>query len=117
MKIKNSISDRVVLEELGARISRYRLNKNMTQEALAKEAGVSLPTLQRMEQGLSPNLTSFIRVMRALKLLGNIDVTVPRPPVSPIMQVQTAGKLRRRARSKEEKKESTGSPWTWGDQK
>ena len=64
---------------LGQRIARYRLNRNMTQSALAGEAGVSLPTVQRLEGGHSTQATNLIRVLRALRLLGNLDNLVPEP--------------------------------------
>ena len=106
-------SDRTVLEELGRRIARYRLNRNMTQEALATEAGVSTPTLHRMEHGHSAQTTSFVRVLRALDLLPNLDALVPEPTVSPVQQVRLQGRTRRRASSPRPPRDK--EPWSWGD--
>jgi DNA-binding XRE family transcriptional regulator len=41
MEITRTASDDAVLKELGERLSRYRLNSNLTQESLANEAGIS----------------------------------------------------------------------------
>jgi len=107
------LSDAAVLGRLGERISRYRLNRNLTQDALAREAGVSLATLQRMEAGRSSQLTNLVRVLRALNLLDNLDVLIPEPPESPLQQIKLEGRKRRRAR----RSRSTNPPsWTWGDE-
>ena len=109
------MSDRAALKELGSRIARHRLNKNLTQAALAVEAGVSTPTVQRIEQGKSTQASNLIRILRALKLLANLEILIPEPAVSPIQQVKMRGKLRQRASSPSEKKERP-SEWTWGDE-
>ncbi len=114
MRIDAHISDMAVLSELGSRLARYRLNRNMKQEALAKEAGISLPTLQRIERGHSTNITNIIRVLRSLGLLENLEIVIPGPPVSPMMQMKMAGKTRRRASPKQKTLQSD-EPWTWGD--
>ena len=108
-------SDQSVLQELGQRLERYRLNRDLTQETLAHEAGVSLRTVVRLEQGESVQLSTLIRVLRALRLLANIDSLVPEPPISPIQQVKLRGKIRRRASGKSSPPEEPRSTWRWGD--
>lgn len=98
MELRNSLADATVLQLLGERISRYRLNKNLTQAQLAKDAGVSLSTLNRMESGSSSQMTNLVRVLRALNLIENIGLLVPEPAASPIQQAKLAGKTRQRAR-------------------
>jgi len=115
MMIEKNMTDAAVLEELGNRIARIRLNKNITQKVLAKESGVSLPTIQRLEQGESTNLTNLIRVLRTLGLLENINTLVPKPPVSPIMQISAQGHMRARASVTDEKDDSNAL-WEWGEQ-
>ena len=74
MKIENLTTDEAILDELGARIARYRLNRNLTQATLAKEAGVSLSTLKRIELGgYSASIVNYIRILRALKVLENLE--------------------------------------------
>lgn len=109
-----ALADEAVLTQLGARIARHRLQKNMTQKVLAQEAGLSLLTIKNLEKGASVQLTNLIRVLRALKLLENIEALVPEIPVSPIEQLARKGKLRKRASSKKKKNNEDGS-WTWGD--
>ena len=51
MKIETAFSDQAILQELGARIANTRLERNLTQADLAKEAGVSKRTVERLESG------------------------------------------------------------------
>ena len=111
MKINDQISDAAVLEELGQRIARYRLNRNMTQGALATESGVSTPTVQRLENGQSTQASNLIRILRTLHLLENLDALVPEPAISPLQQARMQGKTRQRASSP--RKRQTPTRWTW----
>ena len=111
MNINHNLSDAAVLEELGQRIARYRLNKNLTQGALATEAGVSTPTVQRLESGHSTQASNLIRILRSLQLLENLDALVPEPAISPLQQARMQGKTRQRASAPRKRKAST--PWKW----
>lgn len=107
-------TDRRVLTELGERLGRYRLNRNLTQDRLAREAGVSKRTIVRLENGESSQLTNLVRVLRALGLLANMDALVPAPLTSPVEALKVKTRERRRA-SPASKKPKTTSEWTWGD--
>lgn len=109
------MTDGAVLAEIGGRLSRLRLQRNLTQAQLAREAGVSKRTLVRLESGESSQMTNFIRVLRALGLMGNLDALVPPPLPSPIEQLRSRSKDRRRA-SPVVKKSAPPGNWTWGDE-
>ncbi|MCP4983353.1 MAG: helix-turn-helix transcriptional regulator [Gammaproteobacteria bacterium] len=115
MKITSDNSDSAVLKEIGNRIAQYRLNQNKTQAALAQEAGISNRTMTRVEHGHSVQASSLVRILRALKLTGNIDRLIPEPVVSPVQQFKMRGKQRKRA-SSEAAKPDKESTWTWGDE-
>ena len=114
MKLTNDNSDSAVLKEIGNRIAQYRLNQDKTQAALAQEAGVSNRTITRVENGNSIQASSLIRILRALKLVENLDGLIPEPVASPVQQLKMQGKQRKRASSKLEKPSSEGT-WSWGD--
>jgi transcriptional regulator with XRE-family HTH domain len=116
MKFTRDISDRAVLKELGSRIARVRLNSNLTQSALAKEAGVSQRTLIRVEHGESTQTSNLMRILRALHILENFEALIPEPAISPIQQLQLHGKSRKRA-SPQPGKSASKKPWSWGDGK
>lgn len=107
------MSDKAILHELGLRISRYRLNKNMIQGVLAAEAGVSTATIQRAESGTSIQALKLIRILRALNLIENVESLVPERVVSPLQQLKMKGKIRHRASSPQEVDRE--SDWSWGD--
>jgi len=115
MRISRASDDQAVLKELGARIARHRLNHNQTQEALAEQAGVSRPTVARLEQGSSTTLSNLVRVLRALSLVENLEALVPQPPASPIQQLRTKKKQRLRA-SASGASDAPRTPWKWGDE-
>ncbi len=109
----NDMSDDAVLERLGDLLRQYRLNRNMTQATLAKEAGISGRTINRVEHGHSTQLSNLIRLLRSLGLLENIEALVPEPAVSPLQQMKLQGKSRKRASSP--KQEEGKTAWSWGD--
>lgn len=111
--MNNVISDDALLAQLGKRLLQYRLNKNMTQAALAEEAGVSERTINRVEHGHSTQLSNFFRLLRSLGLLENMDAFIPEPAISPMQQMKLQGKNRKRASSSESKKRD--GTWSWGE--
>jgi transcriptional regulator with XRE-family HTH domain len=108
------MSDDAALAELGRRVARYRLNRNMTQMALAHEAGVSTPTIQRIEYGQSTQTANLIRILRVLGLLENLDALIPGSVPSPIQQAKLHGQTRQRA-SSPIKETSKSKTWSWGN--
>jgi len=54
---------------IGKTIRRYRQNKEMSQEALARAADLSLPTIVKIESGETPN-PSIDTVQKIAKAFG-----------------------------------------------
>ena len=103
-----------IMEALCKRLESIRLSRNLTQIQLAKEAGVGLRTIQRLEKnsnGLA--METFIRVMKALRIQHNLEALLPDPSVRPIERIGVGAKERKRARPESTKTES--SAWSWGD--
>ncbi|MFM7297038.1 MAG: helix-turn-helix domain-containing protein, partial [Planctomycetota bacterium] len=67
-RFEGSTGDGAVLRTLGQRLVARRLERNRTQAELAREAGVSLRTVVRLERGESSQVASLVRVLRALEL-------------------------------------------------
>ncbi|TDI34948.1 MAG: XRE family transcriptional regulator [Acidobacteria bacterium] len=114
MEFHQNSSDQGTLEELGRRLAHHRLNINWTQGKLAKEAGVSQRTVHRLECGHSAQTSNLIRILRALRLLENLEALVPAPAASPIQQLKLHGKKRQRASSSSDGPKLK-KPWSWRD--
>ncbi|WP_245307462.1 helix-turn-helix domain-containing protein [Rhizobium altiplani] len=97
---------------MGQKLERFRLSRNITQQQLATDAGISERTLRRLESGDNPTLDSLIRVLIALKIQGNIDLLIPDSRIRPIERVRTKGTERQRSRSTKTAKQP--KPWEWG---
>lgn len=112
MQIDEFITDESVLKEIGQRISHLRLARNLTQAEVAEEAGVTRPTLARIEKGLPTDFVSVVRLLRALNLMDRLDALVAPQSISPVDLANLKGKERRRARGVSSKKRL----WKWGDE-
>lgn len=110
--------DESVLQELGQRLARERLNRNLTQAALAEEAGLSLSTVKRLEAGASTQFVAVIRILRVLGLLDNLSGLLPAPTLSPIDALARRGGTRQRARGprKPDEVDDKEDGWAWGDE-
>jgi transcriptional regulator with XRE-family HTH domain len=116
MEFDSRPSDSAVLEEIGRRLEALRLGRNQTQAQLARQAGVSKRTIERLESGaVAVQLSGFVRVCRALELFDRLDVFVPEPLVSPIALLKLRGRNRRRASGKPAPGLAPKA-WTWGDE-
>lgn len=95
-----SMSNKAVLILLGERISRQRLNQNITQAELAKRAGMARIVVQRLENGLGCKLENLIRILRALGLIEQLETFLLEPGLSPIQLAKLKGNKRQRASGK-----------------
>ena len=105
-------SSDVVIKALFERIEEIRLSRNISQAALAKEAGVSRSTMTRLAQGRGISVDSFVRIMQALGLADHLAALLPNPTVRPVERIRLDGGERRRASSKRR----VAGDWTWGDE-
>lgn len=115
MKISSRLTDESMLRELGGRLMRVRLERNLTQAALAEQAGLSKRTVERLESGeVATQISAFLRVCRVLGLIDRFDALIPEATASPIAQLKLQGRMRRRASGRRAAK---GEPmkWTWGE--
>lgn len=104
-----------IVRDLGARLERIRLSRNLTQAELADEAGVSKRTIMRLERGVGPTLDTFIRVLLALGMSSNLAALLPDADVRPMERVLNRGRERQRAR-RATPKAKPATPFRWGDE-
>ena len=96
------MSNSAIAEELGNRLERLRLERNMTQQALADEIGITAKSYRQLVAG-GGKLENMIAALRALDALQQLDNFLPATPPSPLEQLKLRGKQRQRARAKPDK--------------
>jgi putative transcriptional regulator len=87
------MGDAAILREIGERLKRARLQRNMTQATLSDLTGVSRRTIQKTEEGDVSTLKTLIALLRGLDLLDQLNLLQPETLQSSIQ----LGKLRQRA--------------------
>jgi transcriptional regulator with XRE-family HTH domain len=138
MHFDEPMTDAAVLAELGDRLERHRLERNWTQAELAAEAGIGQATVQRAERGESVQMTSMVKLLRALGLLAALDDAIPEAVDLPIAQLEREQRKTRRRRARSRRNGSGNShgsrgsrgdwgiggplagpaeqPWRWGEE-
>jgi len=117
VRIQTDDSDATVLLALGERFRRARLARNLSQAALAEEAGVGRETVVRIEGGESASFLTLIRLLRTLDLLDGLNELVPEVGPSPLDQLRRQRHQRRRAgTTRSDRQDSEAQPWRWGDE-
>lgn len=119
MHLNELMTDAAALAEIGSRLERHRLGRNWTQARLASEAGLGQATVQRAERGESVQMTSMIKLLRTLELLGGLDAAVPESvelPIARLEREQRKGARRRATGRGRRPAESHERSWTWGDE-
>ena len=116
MAFNGFISDNFITAELGRRLAAERIAQQLTQAQLAKEAGVSKRTVERLEDGSSSTLANLIRCLRALGRLEGLDSLLPDPEPNPVSILKLRGKTRQRARPVADR-DAPAKPWKWGDER
>jgi transcriptional regulator with XRE-family HTH domain len=120
MNLEELMTDDAVLAELGRRLARHRLERNWTQAEMAAEAGLGQATVQRAERGESIQMTSMVKLLRTLGLLGGLDAAVPESIVLPIALLdreQRQARRRASGRGRGGAADVPGErPWRWGDE-
>jgi transcriptional regulator with XRE-family HTH domain len=114
MRFDNLLTDAAVFQEIGSRIKRKRVDASLTQAQLAEQAGIAKRTVERLESGNSTDSLALVRVLRALKIVDNLESMLPDTPQSPITLLKTHGRERTRVRAARTDGTGQGEPWKWG---
>jgi transcriptional regulator with XRE-family HTH domain len=112
MSYKNihSMSDKALIEQIGAFIKHHRLRQNKTQSEVADEAGISRSTLSLLERGETVTLLTLIQVLRVLDQLHIMDAFRVEEKVSPIALAKLEKEKRKRA-SRRDPRDQSWSEW------
>lgn len=105
-----SMSDNALSQTIGLFIKHHRVDKNRTQDEVAKAANISRSTLSLLEKGESVTITTLLQVLRVLDLLYVMDTFKIEQQTSPIELAKLESKKRQRAR-KTDKNKKPESDW------
>lgn len=114
MKITGLLTDDAVLAELGARLAARRIELQLTQAAVAEQAGIAKRTLERMEAGKTSQLGTLVRVLRVLDATSGLDGLIPESGPRPMDLLKQKNKVRQRA-SRLRVAEPSVKPWRWDE--
>lgn len=86
--------------DLGEKLKRLRLNKNLDQKTLAARAGVSVRALRNLESGAGSTVKTLMSVVRALGRESWLQTVAPVPTINPLtLTTRAAQRLRATSRS------------------
>ncbi len=109
-------SDQRIVQEIGQRLRQERLNQNLTQAVVGREAGLRTATISNVERGKDFSLSTLVAVLRVLDRLENLEAFLPDPGVSPMQLLRERGNARQRATGREGRSnEAAMSSWAWGE--
>jgi transcriptional regulator with XRE-family HTH domain len=106
-----AMSDNALSEAVGNFVKYHRLNKNKTQNQLAKEADMSRSTLSLLEKGQKITLKNLIKVLRVLDLLYIMDVFRVTEEINPIEYAKLQKNKRKRASSQKKSDKQNDLGW------
>lgn len=115
MKITVLNNNTAIMNEIGVRIKRNRLDMKLSQKELAKRAGLSVRTLSTIENGGEISLDSLIRLLRVMGYIENLNLLLPELYVNPEDYRQLGRERQRAPKKKEQSVVKDG--WKWGDEK
>ncbi|MDD5861765.1 MAG: helix-turn-helix transcriptional regulator [Prevotella sp.] len=82
---------------LGSRFRDYRMRSDMTQKDVADQAGLTVNTVHKFENGLSPNLSlsTFLLLLKAIGCIDGLDELMPELPESAYLTRDSGRKVQR----------------------
>jgi transcriptional regulator with XRE-family HTH domain len=108
------MSTPAIQKELGQRLQRERLNRNLSQVELAAKSGISRRTLIAAETGEGPTMDTLISILRGLGLLSRLNQLLPETEISPVQLAKLKGAQRQRASRKGTARTPAAAKlWTW----
>lgn len=92
------MTDDALTRHIGGFIRHHRLEQNISQEELARQAAISRSTLSLLESGKTVTLATLIRVLRVLGLLRVMEIFTFEKVISPLALARMEQKTRKRAK-------------------
>lgn len=96
-----ALSNPEIVRSLGERFKEYRLRMGKTQKDIAEFTGLSLFTVSSFEtgQGTGITLVNFLKLLRSIDALEEIDRVLPTLPESPRLLFESQKRKPKRVRN------------------
>lgn len=94
-----AMSDDTIARQIGEFVKHHRMRQNKTQDALARDAGISRSTLSLLERGETVTMATLIQVLRVLDQLQVLDGFAIAEQPSPLALAKAEQKKRQRVSS------------------
>jgi transcriptional regulator with XRE-family HTH domain len=107
----SSMSDDIIIRQIGEFIKYHRMEQNKTQTMLAKDAGISRSTLSLLERGETVTVATLIQVLRVLDQLKVIDGFRIEHRQSPLLLAKADRKKKQRVFSQKKYKPNNETDW------
>jgi len=85
-------------KELGHRLQRLRVSRNIDQRTAAERAGIARAALQNLEAGRGSSVQTLLRTLKALNYVEGIELLAPEPTVNPLALLKTKAPPKRARR-------------------
>lgn len=85
-------SNNALLEQIGLKVKRRRIEASLTQKQLSEQAGVALSAVGNIEKGQNSSLLTFLQVLRTLKSLDLLEPLFREEEISPIAYAEALRK-------------------------
>ena len=92
------------LKQLGSRLREQRISQSLTQQQLAKLAGIGVRSIIRLEETGVGKTDTLLRVLTALNIVDRLDALLPEATPSPLALLRDNAKQKPRLRVRHKKK-------------
>lgn len=106
-------NDEEIIKELARRYEKMRIYKELSDEDVSQNGGVSKDAIYRMKRGENISLTNFIRILRGLSELDALDNTIREVQELSLEDMFYKKKVKKRIFKKTKGKDTD---FKWGDE-
>ena len=110
----DSMSNQAIVTELGINLRKIRVSQKLTQENLARQAGLSRSAIYELENGkTATSLITIVQVLRVLQQLTVFDSWKQEKPERKLSMFKTNAKVGLRAKPKLTQRKKEENEWEW----
>lgn len=109
-----NMSNQAIVTELGENLRQIRVSQKLTQEKLAKQAGLSRSAIYELENGkTATSLITIVQVLRALQQLSVFDSWKTEEPERKLSMLKTNVKVGLSVKPKRIERKKEENDWEW----